>query len=156
MSIESIIAEIKELLGHIDYNDFQNTFTRIRSFGSATGQKVVDAIKFYEQQVLRQAAETEERGINLFMLNKKEKDEIVESEIKYIAEYLIDNAKTLVWGNLTDTQKQRIMSAVLSTKGEYTQQDKKALINAISNYTTLSELEQGVIKKKTLDRFIVR
>ena len=35
-------------------------------------------------------------------------------------------------------------------------EDRRRLVNAISNYTTLSELEQGVVKKRTLNRFIVK
>lgn len=150
------IAEIKELLGHVEHFDFENAFTKIRSFGTKTGEKIVSSIDFYEQQVLRQAQETDEREINLFTVNKLQKDEIVAAEIKYIVEYLLDNAKELVWGNLTDTQKKRLMTAVLSNRGEQPQKDRIKLIDAISNYTTLSELEQGVIKKKVLNRFIVR
>ena len=33
---------------------------------------------------------------------------------------------------------------------------RRCLVDMISNYTTLGELEQGVIKKRILDRFIVK
>lgn len=46
--------------------------------------------------------------------------------------------------------------AVLSMRGEYVLRDRRKLIDTISNYTTLNELRDDVVKKKTLDRFIVR
>ena len=150
------IAEIKHLLEHLDDYRLTNTFANIRDFGLETSKKVANAVDFYEQQVLRQAQETDQNLINLFTLNKSAKDEIVESEIEFIAEYIVDNAKECIWGKLTDTQKRKIMTAAKSTRGEFVQKDRKSLIDAISNYTTLGELEQGVIKKRTLDRFIVR
>lgn len=90
------------------------------------------------------------------MLNKKEKEEIVESELKEIVEYLLDNAEQCVWGNLPSSKKIQMLRTIYATRGEQTLEDRKRLVNAISNYTTLSELEQGVVKKRTLDRFIVR
>jgi len=150
------IAEIKHLLSHVDDYNFQNCLMNKRNFGKITGKRLVDAIDFYEQQVLRQANETDEREINLFALNDYEKVSIVESQIKEIAEYIIDNASECVWGKLTDTQKKRIMSAVLSTRKGEIEKDKWAFIGMVSNYTTLSELEQGVVKNKTLNRFIIR
>lgn len=149
------ISEIKYLLNHLDDYNLENTLANIRSFGIGTCDKVVDMITLYEEQVLRQAKETEEREINLFTVNKTEKDEIVAEEIKYIAEYLVDNANELIWGELTDTAKKRIMSAILG-RSEQGRKNRQLLIDTISNYTTLSELEAGIIKKKTLNRFIVK
>lgn len=150
------IDEIKHLASHLSSYKLQNAFTKRRNFGIDTVKRVVSRVNFYEQQVLRQASETDERDINLFMLNKREKDEIVESQIKDIALYFVDNALECVWGNLPSSQKLRMMRAVLAVRGENVLEDRRRLINAVSNYTTLSELEQDVIKKKTLDRFIVR
>lgn len=149
------ISEIKYLLSHLDDYNLENTLANIRSFGIGTCDRVVDMITLYEEQVLRQAKETEEREINLFTVNKSEKDEVVAEEIKYIAEYLVDNADELIWGELTDTAKKRIMSAILG-RSEQGRKNRQLLIDTISNYTTLSELEAGVIKKKTLNRFIVK
>ncbi|MBQ2873273.1 MAG: hypothetical protein IJE89_04680 [Bacilli bacterium] len=151
------IAEIKYLLGHVnDIRLVNNLLSKKRGFGPDINKQVYDAICFYEDQVLRCADETLDRGINLFEIDKLEKREIVESEIKDIAMYLIDTADTLVWGDLTDTHKKRIMTSALSTWGEYTQRDRGILIDTISNYTTLSELKDGVVKKKILDRFIIK
>ena len=150
------INELKYLCSHLNSYSLQNELSEKRSFGKETVSVVADRIKFYEQQVLRQAEETTQTGINLFTLNKKEKEIIVEDQVKEIIEYIVDNADTCIWGQLSDTQKNKMIRAALSTRGEHTQQDKENLINMISNYTTLSELEQGVVKKRTLDRFIIR
>lgn len=150
------IADIKHLASHLSSYSLNNALTYKRNFGIDTVKRVVEMVKFYEQQVLRQAQETEEREINLFMLNKKAKTDIVESEIKDIVEYLVDNAEQCIWGNMSPSTKLRVLRAVFAVRGEQTLDDRRRLVNAISNYTTLSELEQGVVKKRTLDRFIIK
>ena len=127
-----------------------------RNFGIDTVKRVVDVVKFYEEQVLRQEKETEERNINLFLLNKDAKDEIVESQFKEIIEYLLDNAEQYIWGNLPSTKKIQMLRAISAVRGTGVLEDRRRLVNAISNYTTLNELEQGIVKTRTLDRFIVR
>ena len=150
------IAEIKEFASHLTENHFNNVLSMKRSFGIDTVKRVVDVVKFYEEQVLRQAQETKERGINLFLLNKDAKDEIVESQYKEIIEYLLDNADQCIWGNLPSNKKIQMLRTINAVRGEGILEDRRRLVNAISNYTTLSELEQGVVKKRTLNRFIVK
>lgn len=150
------IDEIKNLASHLSEYNFNNTLSMKRNFGMDTVKRVVDVVKFYEEQVLRQAKETEERGINLFLLNKAAKDEIVESQFKEIIEYLLDNAEQCIWGNLPSSKKIQMLRTINSIRGEGILEDRRRLVNAISNYTTLSELEHGVVKKRTLDRFIVK
>lgn len=149
------ISEIKYLLGHVNDTNLINLLSSKRSYGDSINRRVYDSICFYEEQVLRCADETSERGIDLFGLDRLEKREIVESELKEICEYIIDTASILVWGELTDNHKKRIITAAMSTRGDYTQRDRCTLIDTISNYTTLSELKNGVVKRKVLDRFIV-
>ena len=163
------IAELKHYLSHLDSYKFSNEALQIPKIGSKQIQLIVDAIRFYDEQIIRQAFETEEKNINLFFLNKKAKNEMVEAQLKSIAEYLVDNAQLCVWGNLTPTQKKKIISLALTNNDKKT---RGSLINAISNYTTLSELENGILKEqeiptvidgvikrtktKPIDRFIVR
>ena len=149
------IDEIKNLASHLNQYHFNNALSMKRNFGIDTVKRVADVVKFYEKQVLRQAKETEERDINLFLLNKDAKDEIVESQFKEIIEYLLDNAEQCIWGNLTSSKKIQMLRTINAIRGGILE-DRRRLVNAISNYTTLSELEQGVVKKRTLDRFIVK
>lgn len=148
---------IKHYLEHITEYGLDNVFiTHVHSFGPSSTRQVVKSVKFYEEQVLRQALETNQRGINLFTLNKNEKERIVEEEFNDIVEYLVDNANECVWGELTDSQKRRMLESTISLRKEEQLKVRRCLIDMISNHTTLSELEQGVVKKRTLDRFIVR
>ena len=149
------IDEIKNLASHLSQYHFYNALSMKKNFGIDTVKRVVDVVKFYEEQVLRQAKETEERNINLFLLNKDAKDEIVESQFKEIIEYLLDNAEQCIWGNLPSSKKIQMLRTINAIRGGILE-DRRRLVNAISNYTTLSELEQGVVKKRTLDRFIVK
>ena len=150
------IAEIKQFLEHVEDTHLVNLLSSVRSLGPVISKRIYDSICFYEEQVLRCADETCERGIDLFGIDRLEKREIVSSELKEICEYIVDTASILVWGELSDFQKKRLITTAMSTRGEYIQRDRNILVDTISNYTTLSELKDGVVKKKTLDRFIVK
>lgn len=150
------IEEVKYLASHLNQYRFANSLSTRQTFSMDTVKRVVECIKFYEEQVLRQAQETEERGINLFLLNKEEKDEIVESQYKEIIEYILDNAEKCIWGNLPNSKKIQMLRTINAIRGHSILEDRRRLVNAISNYTTLGELKQGVVKKRTLDRFIVK
>ena len=117
--------------------------------------KLVRAINFYEQQIYRQSFETNQTGINLFVLNKIDKMEIITEEIDDIVEYLVSNARECVWGELTFDQKRKLISAIKNKKNLENREILERLIVLITNYTTLSEIKDGV-RQKTLDRFIVR
>ena len=105
---------------------------------------------------VRQANETKKRNINLFLLNKLQKEFIVRDQIKTIIKYLVDNADVCVWGELSPAQKNRLVSAVTKYSGYENQLIRERMIEAIANYTTLSELKADVVKQKTLDRFIIK
>jgi len=137
----------------IGENAFVMHFDKITSEDAL---KIKNAINFYEQQVLRQALETDKKNINLFKLNKKAKDEIVKSELKEIVEYIIDNAYVCVFGELTSSQKKRMLTALSNPWNSENKIIINNIIDMISNYTTLKELKTGVIKQKTLDRFIIK
>lgn len=155
------ISEAKSLLGkvigHSKGCTGNNAFVEaMNRFGELDSSKIRDAINFYEKQVLRQAEETKKRGVNLFIVNQREKQFIVREEIKSIVKYLVDNADVCVWGELSSAQKTRLMSAVTRYSGYENQLLRERMIQIITNYTTLSELQTGVVKQKTLDRFIVK
>ena len=77
-------------------------------------------------------------------------------KLKEIIEYLLDNAEQCIWGNLPSSKKIQMLRTIYAVRGEGIIEARRRLVNAISNYTTLSELEQGVVKKRILDRFIVK
>ena len=155
------INEAKDLLGKIvghskatiGNNAFIESMGRFGEFDLA---RLRDSINFYEAQVLRQAEETDRQYTNLFLLNKNEKFLLVRDEIKSIVKYLVDNAEVCVWGEFTPAEKMRIMKAVSTYSGYENQVLTTRMIDTIANYTTLSELKSGVVKQKTLDRFIIK
>jgi len=149
------IADIKFLLSHLQ-SDLRNEFRfGTYYYSKEDTDRLVQLIKFYNEQVERQAKEFKGNGkksTNVFYINREEKQSVVESQLNEIAEYLIESGNLFIWGTLSDSDKIRLLNLI--NKPHHFA--KKNFINAISNYMTLSELEQGVVKKKTLDRFIIR
>ena len=86
----------------------------------------------------------------------EEKDKIVCAQIENIVKYIVENADVCVWGELSDAQKKRLVTAVNTYSGYENQAIREKMIEVVSNYTTLSELKNDVVKQKTLDRFIIK
>lgn len=158
---EISVYDAKELLKRVTAHDKSSTGNNafvesMRRINIGDAKIVRDAINFYETQVLRQADETKKRGINLFELNKREKEFIVNRQIENIVKYLVENADLCVWGELSSAQKSRLVTAVASNSGYENKVIRKQIVEIITNYTTLSELKDDVVKQKTLDRFIIK
>ena len=49
-----------------------------------------------------------------------------------------------------------MLEATITLRKEEHLKVRRCLVDMISNYTTLGELEEGIVKKRVLDRFIVR
>lgn len=133
----------------------KNIIGNIRSIGATSIPVIIDSLKMYDEQVQRQAELVKDMDCNIFTYDKKLKEEIVEDFYSDIIMYLIYNTKEkTVWGKLSDAQKELyISSAINTTKKDYT--IKNSMIDMISNYTTLEELENVASgDKKVLNRFI--
>ena len=148
------IDEIKHNLKLTDQFG-RNVIGRIRNIGPDSITKIISALKMYDEQILRQANLTEKRNYNLFLKDKKAKNEIVEDLYSDIIMYLIYNTEErTIWGELTEPQKKLYISSVINSK----KRDviiKDRMIDIISNYTTLPELENVADgNRKVLKRFI--
>ena len=152
------INEIKHISSHLSRYRLKNSLMDKPNFGTVSVENVIKRINFYEEQVIRQAKETNKRGINLFMLNKQEKDEIVKSQLEDIINYILNNNSNNIymWGSLTEEQKNKMIRIITSPLSKNVRKDKENFIDIISNYTTMSELEEGIIKNKTLNRFLAK
>ena len=133
----------------------RNVIGRIRNIGPDSITKIISALKMYDEQILRQANLTEKKNYNLFLKDKKAKNEIVEDLYSDIIMYLIYNTEErTIWGELTEPQKKLYISSVINNK----KRDviiKNRMIDIISNYTTLPELEKVADgNRKVLKRFI--
>lgn len=148
------IDEIKHNLKLTDQFG-RNVIGRIRNIGPDSITKIISALKMYDEQILRQADLTEKRNYNLFLKDKKAKNEIVEDLYSDIIMYLIYNTEErTIWGELTEPQKKLYISSVINSK----KRDviiKDRMIDIVSNYTTLPELEKvSDGNRKVLKRFI--
>ena len=149
---DKTIKAIKEQLSHTtisgeNYFQFKNGV-----LGDVKTQKMINAIKMYEEQVERQSLTALNKKQNLFLLNQEKKMSIVSENISIIVLYLLKNAKKeLIWGRLSDQMKRELVSCTIND----TLKDRKIrnnLITYISNFVTLTELKSG--NEEILKRFI--
>lgn len=167
------ITQIKHLMGHVDPNNFKNCLLNLSGMTAKTVLSVNRAVEFYDEQVIRQYMENPNVGDgNLFFINSKEKKMLTEEQIRDIAYYMALNAKEFIWGNLTLEQKRKLLAISAEKCCRDMNKVQGSLINAISRYTTLEELENGILneqevvtvvggvikreKKRPVDRFIIK
>ena len=150
------ISEIIDALGLATQTGENFLIQSTRKIGYNSIPKIIESLNMFRQQVVRQSKLSDEEYFNIFDKNKMEKANIVWLKYNDIIDYIIKNAKELVWGELTTPQKKLYLSSAFnSTKVD--NQIKDAMIKSIANYTTLPELEE--LKKddyKVLNRFIKR
>lgn len=156
------IDTLKYLASHINVYGENALITNLYGIGNTRLRKLVDAIDFYEKQILRVACDistltTSEE--NLFLKDREQKLEIINQEYKNIVQYLFSNGKVFIFGSLScpydllsaySIQEPRTINEYWKTRV------RDRFINTICNYTTLHELEDGVIENHTLDRFILQ
>lgn len=147
------IALMKELLGHIDHRGRNALVGNSLGIGPVYAEKIARAIYFYEEQVLRQAAEHSNLDTeNYFSLDYEEKRELLLPQMKEIADMLVEEKQTWVWGTFSDIQKQQLLESFVSiTHKERIIQEQ--FQNMVINYTTLSEARQKDVKTKILKRW---
>ena len=147
------IAFLRYLLSHTTL-DWQNALNLLYRIGNKEIYKALNALKLYEEQVIRQAGKTD---LNLFYLDKIQKRKIVyeqfENYIKYFLSYS-DNYD-FIWGNINKATI-RYLNCCLdcNAHNSVSEKIKEILIETFTNYMTLEELENGAIENHTLDRFI--
>lgn len=150
------IHNIKHLLSHVTPDKGTNALLgTLSGYGDLAGERLLSSLNFFEQQVTRQARETKEEDRNLFIIDGEEKRVIVEEGISDIIKYIVDNADICIWGELTQVQKRVFLESISGRNSEKHRIVRKNMIDVISNYTTLSEIKDGV-KEKTLERFIIK
>lgn len=125
----------------------------IKNLGYKDIPRLEKTIKFYEEQVIRQAQELGLEKVNYFNLNKEEKELIIRDNYEEIMEYIVLNANNYIWGELTPPKKEIMLHSIDGT-GNY-RKVKDNFVNIFSDYTTLSELENEDVKTKVLKRFII-
>ena len=149
-NIDSICSYLKLC----DRNGYNYIVKRMRNIGEDSIKSIINAISMYREQVYRQSLITKDRDINLFTMDLETKKEIVNDKYSDIINYLVYNFDFTIWGELTDAQKKLYLSSVINNK-MLDRTIKDRMINCISNYTTLPELDNVVNNDmKVLKRFV--
>ena len=156
---EMNIKRIKYLLSHTTPNG-ENALRYINRIGNAYVMKVLNAVKFYDDQVKRQLEYYQYGVTNLFELNQDEKtDELIlgSEPIQYSLDYIVDTAIETIWGPMTDYQKKKIKDMSRKIKnGNFSDKGFNSIFNIIRDYVTLEECQKGLVKTKAIKRFIIK
>lgn len=125
--------------------------------GNSDVPKIVTAVDLYTDQIEKQSKLTNNRRINLFEYQNKEKQEIVMDKYADIIDYLLCTTKEeLLWSKLTDAQRKVYLSSI-KINHQVERKTREKMIEYISNYTTLEELENLEKENyKVLNKFIKR
>lgn len=153
------IYELKELLSHVDINNeglrLANSLRfEIGSFRNEDCERLINAINFYEKQVLQQYNENNKTCVNVFDLNRLEKEKIVEKIVDKIAKYIFESNQETVWGILKYNVKSEMIS-MLKNRRKFDSMIRKNFINQITDYTTLTELETLSVPEIG-DKFLIK
>ncbi|MBE6156708.1 MAG: hypothetical protein E7161_03070 [Firmicutes bacterium] len=154
------IYELKQLLNNVvvtrcKFRGENALVHNLKEVSDEAALRVRDAINFYERQVIRQADEYQwSRGVNLFRIDKDLKIEAIKEQIYDVIMYLLDNAEECVWGTFTANQKRLLDKSIHGSRNYEAQTAHDNMVEAISNYTTLGELEEGLVRTRVINRFI--
>ena len=158
------VYDIKEMLTHTTVKGYNMLKTYLKIADDREIAKIVRALDLYDAQIDRQAFEN---GIidgkdnpKLFTANLKEKEELIEPQIKDVADYICKSfyrpeVKSLVWGATPLFDLNKIQNAV-NRELEQDLHDRWRLILNIAKYVSLDEAEQGLIRTGAADRFLVK
>lgn len=149
------LSKIKDYIGLTTENGDNYLCCNSRNIGKETLSNVLEAIKMYNEQVERQAQLTKKRDINVFMYQKEEKTLLANDNYIDIIDYLLDTAEEeLIWGKLSDNQRKLYLSTI-DKNSESDKRIKSRIIDYVSNYTTVDEMEKiNSGYYKVLNRFI--
>lgn len=157
------ISELKHLLSHCVVNHDvvygQNALIHhVRNIGERNAEKILKAIKIYEEQIFRQLAESDTLNLEhgLFYQDYYKKNLLVQYNIDEIVEFILDNDKEFIWGKMSDIQKRNLAQCLNSSSSKKAIKLRTDFVNMFTNYTTLEDYEHEKIKEKTLQRFIIK
>lgn len=149
------LFDIKDDLTHAAINGHNYLRQWYDGIGKTDMPNIVEAVNMYTAQIIRQSYLTDKRNINLFDLDRKERELLITRKIRDIIIWLVQNEKNgFVWGHMNDHRKALYLSAVNYEKDS----DKKLrslIASYIANYVTLEEAEElSHGKEKVLERFL--
>lgn len=134
------IADIKEDISLTNYKGDNFLIYRINEAGEEFKPVIQNAIELFTDQVERQAKTAPSTVQNVFAYNYDSKAEIIEKKYAEIVAYLIHygNDTGLIWGDLTQHQKELLLLSVISN-ADHNTRTKQRLMRIITNYVTEEE-----------------
>lgn len=157
------ISEVKYLLGHcvVNYDPIygQNALIHyMRNIGEKNVKEILQAIEIYEEQIFSQLSEPNDLELEygLFYKDYYEKNLLVQYNIDEIVNFILDTDKKFIWGKMSNVQKRNLVECIKDNSTKKGIKLKTDFINMITNYTTLEDYENDIIKEKTLQRFIIK
>ncbi len=150
------IAQLKYYLSHCDFHG-EMLFTKWRYIGTSKVDLALEALSLFEKQNIRLLKEvgSVSEEVNLFTVDLTKRKNIVQEEKMELFDYLFEQGDTYVFGTLTDHQKEMLNSGLINSS-KASSRKAQQLLNYLSYYVTPKEAERGLVKSKTLDRFIVQ
>lgn len=147
------IKSLRFFLSHTTPNG-NMSLKLLPKIGDTAIEKIIKGLYYYEEQIKRQNLEKHEIGSNLFTLNQEAKQSIVEKELNMFVEYLLSFSFDFIWGKRSETTN-RLLEGCIVSKSKNAVNNRNRLVETLTNYMTLTELENGAIENNTLDRFML-
>lgn len=149
------VLEIKHRLTHLNVY-LRNLMEAYQNMSPARARVVQRAIYLYNEQIERQALETNERDINLFTYMYDERKEMVREQIDEVIEwFLVNDIEETIWCKMSDTQKRKFANAI-NGKLKVDIELREELINIVAKYVSVSEAIGDLAEGDTLKRFVLK
>lgn len=151
------IFELKQLLTHCNINGqnlFQEKFRySVYLYPEDEIEKILRSITLYNEQLKRLKEESKDSSnlINLFDSYKTSRYSLILKQMNDILE-AFSSSDELVWGKVSENEKQ-LFQSMLNSENDIA---KSNLARTIANYVSQDEAEKGIVKTKTLNRFIIK
>ncbi len=147
------VATIKSLLERVTFQGKNALAFNLCSFGEAKTFKVVEAVRFLEEQMLRIVVSTPDYAEqpDLFMTDAQIKREMIISDLARIIEEFLAGNEYYIFGTLTDGAKNKIREMVANPVKN--RRILKRIIDMLADYTIKEELERGEARVRAMGRF---
>ncbi|MCI8671238.1 MAG: hypothetical protein HFI36_04270 [Bacilli bacterium] len=149
------IADLKELLKRISFNGRNAFIQNVPSFGNCRTLNVVQAIRLFQDQILRVAVSTPDYEMqdNLFLVDYPLKREMILDDRVVIVDEFLMGGSDYIFGPLDEKAQETVRRSVINPHKKSEQIIHDKTIDLIANYTIPQELEKGQTRVRALERF---
>lgn len=151
---EDNVHDIKKAMYEFDKYGRTKILT-IKNFGEKRFIELLRVLNFYDQHVTRLLNESNSFDPKMFYKDQTLKRKLVDEQIEQIIDYLF-KYNNFIFGSLSDNQKEMIWKAIRTNKNQECNEMLKKLATVVTNYTTVTELQESPAKAKILSRFVIK